>query len=152
MVGIQLVCPRSSVLWINHSADAKRTPSYSPDLHFLTIIMYLSDLTWQYWSDLPKSEISNIEGVKYFNNNYNLYRFEVCTEIEKIMDIVLHLPPKPPRLDIIVNLYYRAYSIVNLITYFRAFSNIFSNILMPICRAYMIILRNVGPRFKRGCF
>ena len=36
-------------------ADAKRTPSYSSDLHFLGIIMQLSDLKWLFQSDLPKS-------------------------------------------------------------------------------------------------
>ena len=37
-------------------------------------------------------------------------------------------------------------------SYFRAFSNIFSNILMPLCRVYFGIQRNVGLRNKRGCF
>ena len=42
--------------------DAKRTPSYSLDLHFL-VIKYI------YRSDLPKSEIYNIGGVQYVQKN-----------------------------------------------------------------------------------
>ena len=51
--------------------------------------------------------------------------------------------------QIIVNLLYRAYSIVNLLTYLRAFSNIFLNILTAHSRVYIIIPINVGPRNKR---
>ena len=45
---------------------------------------------------------------------------------------------------IIVDLFYRAYSIVNLFTYFRAFSNIFFNILTTLCWVYFGGPRNVG--------
>ena len=46
----------------------------------------------------------------------------------------------------------QAYSIVGLFTYLRDFLNIFSNILTALCRVYIIIPRNVGPRNKRECF
>ena len=74
-----------------NEVDAKRTPSYSSDRHFL-----------------------NIASLSTF--------------------------------------FYQAYSIVDLFTYFKAFSNIFSNILTALCRVYIIIPINVGLRFKRGCF
>ena len=38
------------------------------------------------------------------------------------------------------------------IGYLRAFLNIFSNILMPLCRVYKGGPRNVGPRINRRCF
>ena len=54
--------------------------------------------------------------------------------------------------SIIVDLFYRAYSIVNLLTYFRAFLNIFLNIITDLCRVYIIIPINIGLRIKRVCF
>ena len=54
--------------------------------------------------------------------------------------------------EIIVDLFNLVYGIVDLFTYFRAFSNIFSDILTVFCRVYIIIPINVGPRNKRGAF
>ena len=48
--------------------------------------------------------------------------------------------------SIIVDLFYQAFSIVNLFTYFIAFLNIFSNILTTLCWVYNGRLINVGPR------
>ena len=52
----------------------------------------------------------------------------------------------------IVDLFYRAENIVDLLTCFRVFLNIFQNILTPLCRVYNGSPRNVGPRIDRGCF
>ena len=101
-------------------AYAKRTPSYYSDLHFISIIMQLSDQWWHSWSDLPKSEIWNIGGVQHIAS--------------------------------LSTFFYQAYSIVDLSTYFKAFSNIFSNILTALCWVYIIIPRNVGPRINRDAF
>ena len=49
---------------------------------------------------------------------------------------------------IIVDLFYRAYSIVNLFTNFRAFLDKFLSILTALCPVYIIIPINVGPRNK----
>ena len=63
-------------------------------------------------------------------------------------------PPLIPRTYIflvlysIVDLFYWAYTIFNLFSYFRAFRPYFT----PFCRVYFGILRNVGLRNKRGCF
>ena len=45
---------------------------------------------------------------------------------------------------IIADLFYRAYIIVDLLNYLRAFSNIFLNILMALCRVHFGGPRNVG--------
>ena len=42
-------------------------------------------------------------------------------------------------------------STIFLFSYFRAFSNIFSNRLTALCQVYIIIRINVGPRISRGC-
>ena len=49
--------------------------------------------------------------------------------------------------------FYRAYSNVDLFTYFRAFLTYFIlKLLMPLYRTYLGRPRNVGPRIKRGYF
>ena len=108
-------------------ADAKRTPSYSLDLHFLDIIMQLSDLWWHFQLDLPKSKICNIGGVQY---------------VRKIS-----LTDIGPRI---------VWKLINtsrpedcLKTKKYSFLNIFLDIA-ALCRVYIIILINVGSRNNRG--
>ena len=48
--------------------------------------------------------------------------------------------------SIIVDLFYRAYSIVDIVTYLRAFSNTFLNTLTALSLVNFGEPRNVGPR------
>ena len=67
-----------------------------------------------------------------FDNKFDQYRPEVCPEIEKQCNKVYWVSVEVDYilkiLIIIVDLFYRAYNIVNLITYFRAFLNILTSI------------------------
>ena len=54
--------------------------------------------------------------------------------------------------SIFVDLLFWANTIVDLFSYFRAFSDIFLNILKALFRVYIIIPINVDPRINRGCF
>ena len=79
-----------------------------------------------------------------FDNKFDQYRTEVCPEIEK-KTFIGHIAS-------LLTFFYRVYDIVDLSTCFRAFWNIFLNILAPICRVYNGGPRNVGLRINRGCF
>ena len=46
-------------------ADAKTTQSYFLGSTSIGIIMQLSDLWWQYWSEIKKAELCYFGGVKY---------------------------------------------------------------------------------------
>ena len=50
----------------------------------------------------------------------------------------------------LTSVYERCHASYYINAIFRAFSNIFSNILNALCRVYIIIPINVGPRNKRG--
>ena len=54
--------------------------------------------------------------------------------------------------SIFVNLFHQEQTIVNLCPIFRAFSNIFSNILKPLSRTYLESPRNIVTRISRGSF
>ena len=50
---------------LDDQVDAKRTPSYFLRPTYLSIIIKLSDLWWQYWSEILKAELCYFGGVKY---------------------------------------------------------------------------------------
>ena len=69
-----------------------------------------------------------------FDNKFDLYRSEVCPEIEKII--------------IIVDLFYQAYSIVDL---FTILEHILEHTKAPLLGLYYNTEKCMS-RIKRGCF
>ena len=99
-----------------------------------------------------------------FDNKFDQHRPEVCPEIGKIRHVMIknqglsRIRKHFKDITFIKHIasmstyFIGPYSIVDLFTYFRAFLNIFQNILTPLCRVYIVSQRNLGPRNKTGCF
>ena len=137
----------------------------------------MSDLLWKYWSDLLKSEVCNIGGVK---NTIDRCRPEVCQEIGKIRQWMnewmnelfivfstitiindnysVFLAPKHSKLSIIgrwsvalFSSFFDVVLVVALLSNFKAFGTFFEHLNWPLSGLFLLP-RMCIPRNKRGCF
>ena len=131
------------------------------------LFYFLTDvLTWRFWS----STIAKQKSGKFWRSQ-GLGGIENIAIIQHFSALTLGILKAPPvnpwtytfsvlqckcltyqDYSIFVDLFYREYTIVNLLPIFRAFSNIFKNILTPLSRTYLGSPRNIVPRINRGCF
>ena len=88
----QRVGLQQSKVW----ADAKSTPSYFLHSTSISIIMWFSDMCWQYWSKIKKTSFAILGAYNMFENKFYQYRPQFCLEIGKnvnevLTKVVIHL-------------------------------------------------------------
>ena len=127
-------------------ADAKSTPSYFLGPIYISFIMQLLDLWWQYRSEFSKAKLCDIGSVQYVQKTS-------LTGIGPRFVRNINKIPISPRFIQKLEKSYWAYSNVNLCLsgryHFRPFWNCrtyFKTYVTPMTQAHLGGLKYIGPR------